>query len=263
MSNMPGSLFSPGSIGCGKWKCGICISEEGEKGVDFMAMKKNSTELNAKKLFNAVSVLCDKKIMDLTIDIVAVYKQPLETFPLETFPLNKFNACFHAFVLLFVELYKVRIEKYDCGLQLIISKTKEQKDLQSIKNEKQTTTVLEVADHGKMTLNQLLTFIAKKEFAHEGYDFMKGVHCKKFAKDIFDEVAQKETFFWKEDEVKARGGVATGAAATGATFVGLVAGGPVGGAAAAIATAAIGTAVVRLTADDAAKEDKLKKPARN
>ena len=43
-------------------------------------------------------------------------------------------------------------------------------------------------------------FIVRKGFINEGYNAWKGIHCKRFAKEIFDKVAANKTYHFEEEE---------------------------------------------------------------
>ena len=115
------------------------------------------------------------------------------------------------------------------------------------------------AEKGKINIRELTNFYYPKEVINEGYNAWKGIHCKQFAKDIFDEVAAVSRYYWEGDERKLKLkallsfvgasavaviGVATGGAAVAAGAIAAAAGSAATAGAVAAATASEASAVV-------------------
>ena len=165
------------------------------------------------------------------IGYVAVFKTPLDGY-------GEIHGIFyHAFINFQIENYFATIEKHDTGLTIQVSKYNSEV-VTKLKNERRIDTPEEIIyDKAKVNLKKLVKYIIKNDFVTEGYDFQRGIHCKKFTKDIFDRIATTKEYDWTEEEV-ARFNVKAVATTTAGVF-GFFLGGPLVSTMATAATAAL------------------------
>ena len=132
-----------------------------------------------------------------TIDTIAVYRTPLEGNSFVVKTINKTKAGYHAFVYLQVKDHYMSLHKHVDGLTICVSK--ERRDVLHNFRCCSRNGVSEeiVADNGCIKVKELIDFIVQKDFIKEGFNFWKGNHCKKFAKDIFDRVAAVSHYNWE------------------------------------------------------------------
>ena len=159
-----------------------------------------------------ISGCMDGVVSTSRIEVVAVIETPLKG------ALGLSDAGFHAFVLFFVNGYFVTFEKHEGGLTIQISKDFKLVVLKYMNDNRKTPMNLATIDYGTKTIQQLAKLIAKKNFAFEEYNAPGGIHCKKFAGDVFDTVAKKKVYNWKSGETMARGSAITTVVAVGAGF---------------------------------------------
>ena len=167
-------------------------------------LNENNTEASAKFLIAQLFLYLEGCSKNPMIKVAAVYKTPLDRM------LCIVSVGYHAIVYLGVEDYHLTIEKHDVGITIQVSKQKGKVLQQFEKRPRESVPELIVHDEAKMNFKKLINFIVEKNFTHENYNAWTGIHCKKFAKDIFDRVAAIEQYKWEEDETIAR-------AATGLT----------------------------------------------
>ena len=144
---------------------------------------------------------------------VAVFKTPLKNL------LSISEEGYHAFILFVVDNYWVTLEKNEQGLTIQISKYFALVAKKHMNKKRATPIKLAVLDDGKGTIQNLATFILEKNFAFEEYDVLGGIHCKKFAEEIFNKFGKTRTYNWKSDETMARGMAATTVATVGAGLI--------------------------------------------
>ena len=142
--------------------------------------------------------------VESTIKEVQVLKTPLGNL------LGLTKVGFHAFVLFCVKDYWVTFEKHDLGLTIQISKSYDSVTGKHMNNDRKKPLKMAVKDKGSKTIKELANFIAEKNLAFEEYNGLAGIHCKKFAADVFDIIAEEKRFNWKCEEAFVRVAAATG-----------------------------------------------------
>ena len=154
---------------------------------------------------------------DSRIKEVSVYETPLKNF------LGFTSAGVHSYVLFVVDDYYVTFEKHEEGLTIQISK-----DLELVKDihmdTKREEPAFTVSDDGDKTIQQLMNFVVEENLAFEEYNAEGGIHCKKFAGDIFGYIAKKKTYNWKSKETLTRGAATTTVATAAAAASGIILG---------------------------------------
>ena len=189
-------------------------------------------EASANLLFASILVHLKGCSKNPNIEYVAVFKTPLDGY-------GEIHGIFyHAFINFQIENYFATIEKHDTGLTIQVSK-RNSEVVTNLKNERRINTPEQIIyDKAKVNLKKLVKYIIKNDFVTEGYDFQRGIHCKKFAKDIFDRIATTKEYDWTEEEVSVK---AMATAVAGA--VGFVAGGPLVSAAMTTVTVALANTI--------------------
>ena len=196
------------------WKSAITIVTCDKDTAPFpVQLDTNNSEASTNLLIAQLFLYLKGCGKDPMIKTVAVYKTPLDSW------FNIVSVGYHAIVYLTVEDYHLTIEKHDSGLTIQVSKQKDKVLQQFRKDARNGVPDLIVHDDAKMKLKKLVKFIVKKNFVHENYNLWKGIHCKKFAKDIFDRTAAFKKYNWETDETMTRGGVITAALATATGIV--------------------------------------------
>ena len=191
-----------------EWKSAITIIPCDKNMAPFsVQLNENNPEVSATLLIAQLFLYLEGCGKNPMIKVAAVYKTPLNSM------FNIVSVGYHAIVYLTVEDYHLTIEKHDIGITIQVSKQKDKVLQQFKKRPRESVPELIVHDEAKMNFKKLIKFIVKKNFTHENYNVWKGIHCKKFAKDIFDRVAAIEQYKWEEEETITRGGVLTAAAA--------------------------------------------------
>ena len=112
------------------------------------------------------------------------------------------TAFYHAYVILKVKGHYVSLEKHSDSLTIQISEEIDDVLGKFRGHYRLGVPKLIVEDRGNITVMRLKDFIVDSKLAHEAYNLLKGNHCKKFAKDIFDEVALRNKYNWKEEEIR-------------------------------------------------------------
>ena len=203
-----------------EWKSAITIVPCDKNMAPFpVQLNEDNSEVSAMLLITQLFLYLEGCSKNPMIKVAAVYKTPLDSM------FSIVSVGYHAIVYLGVEDYHLTIEKHDVGITIQVSKQKSKVLQQFKKSPRKGVPELIVHDEAKMNFKKLIKFIVKKNFTHENYNVWKGIHCKKFAKDIFDRAAAIEQYKWEEDETIARGGVLTTAAAiTTAAVTGITGG---------------------------------------
>ena len=190
---------------------------------------------NSDRLKAIMDFYLDPEGTNTTIDRVAVYSTPLEEKCSRAKKvINKTRIGFHVYVWLEVGHRYISLEK-DAG-EITIQVSKKSNDvLHKSKNKPRTSNPGKIiADMGNIRIRELTDFIVRWDFINEGYNAWKGIHCKRFAKGIFDRVAANKSYDFEEEEQNFKKG-------TAAVFAGMplfpsliaAAAGPVAGFAAA------------------------------
>ena len=196
-----------------------------------LKVNRYNHEASANLLFASIMVHLEGCSKNPNIEYAAVFKTPLEGY--REIP----DLLYHAFINFQIENYFATIEKHDTGLTIQVSKDNSEV-VTKLKDERRIDTPEKIIyDKAKVNLKKLVKYIIKNDFVTEGYDFQRGIHCKKFAKDIFDRIATTKEYDWTEEEVARYSVKAVVTAAAGA--VGWFMGGPVVSVVVTTATAAL------------------------
>ena len=208
--NVPG-IFGSSSSNQEDQKKEITFIFPDEHETQKVVMYKDKAKANAYNL-NGGFLFCMDDV-NSRIKEVAVFETILKGF------LGTYDAGRHAFVLLLVDNYYVTFEKHAQGLTIQISKDFASVVLKHMNKNRETPINLVVQDSGVKTIQQLANFIAEKNFAFEEYNALGGIHCKKFAGDVFDKVAKNQIYNWKSEETMDRGATAATVATVGAGLI--------------------------------------------
>ena len=180
-------------------------------------MYENKTKASANNLLKRLLGCLKGCSMNSRIKEVAVLKGPVECLP------TSFPALYHAFVLLYIEDYFMTLERQRKGLVIQIFKEVTSALKKYENHDRKPSIRLIISDHGNITIKQLSKFIARRNFAFEKYDILKGIHCKKFAANVFNKVAETKRYNWKTEQanaiIRAGFGVAGAAGAAAGTAV--------------------------------------------
>ena len=112
------------------------------------------------------------------------------------------NAVYHAYVILKINRHYVSLEKHSDSLTIQISE-----DVDDVLRKlrgcpRHGVPEMIVEDKGNIRVKHLKDFFVDSDFMREGYNVFEGNHCKKFAEDIFEEVAASHRYDWKEEELQ-------------------------------------------------------------
>ena len=196
-----------GSSDSKNWKPGIYFTTFEELATNTVCVitDKKKLEESKRKLRNHLRLtLCpdgdDRKI----IDNVMVYKTPLNWIGQWT------SFYYHGFILLKIGNLFVTLDKHTDGLTVQSSKEKNNV-LTNLRNTKRYGDPQNVvAAEGTITVGELIDFIMTNDFINQTYNFWRGHHCKMFAKDIFDKVANKVEYDWEQGELELKLGTILG-----------------------------------------------------
>ena len=180
-----------------------------------------------------------------TIKEVQVLETPLKSV------LSLTKVGFHAFVLFCVKDYWVTFEKHVQGLTIQISKSYDSVAGKHMEKDREKPLTMAVKDEGSKTIKELANFIAEKNLVFEEYNGAAGIHCKKFAADVFNIIAKEKRYNWKCEETLVRGKIAT-TVATAATAL-------IGGPRSAVVVLTTGAIVTKISARAAREETDLRK----
>ena len=151
----------------------------------------------------------DRKI----IDNVMVYKTPLN-------PSGQYTSLdYHGFILLKIGNLFATLDKHTDGLTVQSSEKRDDVLAKLRDSPRDGVPQFVVADQGTITVGELIDFIMTNDFIHQTYNLWRGNHCKKFAKDIFDKVADKTEYHWEQGELALKLGTILGFAAAASRFV--------------------------------------------
>ena len=159
--------------------------------------KKEEPERSNRKLRKYLRLtLCpdgdDRKI----IDNVMVYKTPLN-------PSGQYTRLgYHGFILLQIGNLFATLDKHSDGLTVQSSEERDDVLAKLRGSPRYGVPQFVVADQGTITAGELIDFIMTNDFIHQTYNLWRGDHCKRFAEDIFDKVANKAEYHWEQDELK-------------------------------------------------------------
>ena len=177
-----------------------------KKGVAIFVKYKNE---KGEHLYTVVNKSQLKRYMELhlnhegdnpTIEKVAVYKTKLNNSILKLAS----PVVYHAFVVLKLKDYYISFDKHDTGLTIQVSDEKDYV-LSNFRNEpRYGVPELIIEDDSNKKLKDLIHFYVEKDFVAEQYNSYTGVHCKKFAGDIFKEAAKLKDYNWEKVEILAK-----------------------------------------------------------
>ena len=258
MSNftIPGATSSSSASISNIWKSSdqkkkITFYYPDEDNIEQVAMKKDNAIASAHMFVGGF--LNSRIDGNATIKEVSVFETPLKNL------LGCAASGHHAFVLLYVKDYYVTFEKHKEGLSVQISKNSKSVVRQHMMEDRATPIQLMAFNSGVKTIQQLANFVAEQNFAFEEYNVPKGIHCKKFAGEVFKAVVGKQEYDWKSIEMLERNAAATATATVGvAVSAGLI----FGSIPAAITSVGgtIITAILAIVADEERDSRKKEEP---
>ena len=107
---------------------------------------------------------------------------------------------YHAFVVLQLKNYYISLDKHNIGLTIQVSDEKDYV-LSYFRGElRYSAPEMIVEGDGDTNLKDLIDFYVEKDFVTEGYNYWTENHCKKFAGDIFKNVAKNLEYDWQTEE---------------------------------------------------------------
>ena len=206
--------------------CGSSDAKDWKPGIHFITFdqfatfnvcvtaKKDEPERSNRELRKYLKLaLCpdgdDKKL----IDKVMVYKTPLDPSGQYT-PLD-----YHGFILLKIGNLFATLDKHTDGLT--VQSSEERDDVLAKLRGAPRYGVPEpvVEDQGTITVGELIDFIMTNDFIYQIYNIWRGNHCKRFAKDIFDKVADISEYEWEQGELSLKLGMILGVAVVAASVL--------------------------------------------
>ena len=202
-----------GSSNAKDWKPGIHFTTFGEfANVNVcVTAKKGEPEKSIRALRKYLrDTLCPDGDYKKLIDKVMVYKTPLNPSGQYT------DVDYHGFILLKIGDLFATLDKHTDGLT--VQSSEERDDvLAKLRNApRYGVPELIVEDQGTITVGELIDFIMTNDFIHQTYNIWRGHHCKKFAKDIFDKVADTSEYEWEQGELSLKRNIILGATAVAA-----------------------------------------------
>ena len=205
-----------GSSNAKDWKPGIHFTTFGEFATFNVCVtaKEDEPERSNRELRKYLRhTLCpdgdDKKV----IDKVMVYKTPLN-------PSGQYTRLdYHGFILLKIGHLFATLDKHNDGLT--VQSSEERDDVLAKLRDTPRYGVPEpvVEDEGTITVGELIDFIMTNDFIHQTYNIWRGHHCKKFAKDIYDKVADISEYEWEQGELSLKLGMILGVAVVAAAVL--------------------------------------------
>ena len=184
-----------------EWTCGIYCIKYRRRGKIIVTAHIRDNDLVAEELKEEIHPFLDPDNTNPNIDTVEVKRIPLDigtVFSMIASCVS--NAVYHAYVILKINRHYVSLEKHSHSLTIQTSE-----DVDDVLSKlrgypRHGVPELIVKDTSSTTVQHLANIFVDSDFVHEGYNIVAGTHCKKFAKDIFDEVALTKKYNWEEEE---------------------------------------------------------------
>ena len=155
------------------------------------------------------------KILEPHITNKHIIKSKIYEFPLQSL-IRFLPTGFHAFIVMETPSHFISWEKGIDGFTIQISNIEldviNMREIEERDGEK----TLSRQDACDAQLSSILQFFAEGNFLHEGYNVVTGIHCKKFARALFERIAENHSYDYKSIENGAKGewlSVAIGATA--------------------------------------------------